>query len=119
MVENSIFEADNGVIYNVLKLFAEFKTQEAINLLTQVLFELVKEEFPKSKIFINSGYSDGTHLEADEIEAKINVAFLSSEWTYRKIIRRIRASCFSPHRTHMPDRDRMTTEEIAEHFQVK
>jgi hypothetical protein len=79
----------------------------------------VKKEQPTSKIYINPGYSDGPELKLDAIEEKLNKAFLSSDWTYRKLIRRMRASCFSPHRKHMPSRSEMTSEEIAALFQVQ
>jgi hypothetical protein len=118
LLENAIFEADKGVIYNVLNLYAEVKTDEAIGLLTQKLSDLVKKEVPASSIYIDLGCSNGPELKLDDIDSKLNKAFLSSDWTYKKLIRRMRASCFSPQRTPMPDRDEMSKEEIAEHFRV-
>jgi hypothetical protein len=103
----------------VLKLFAEIKVEEAIGLLTQTLSELVKEELPTSKIYINLGCSDGPNLKEEEIKKKLDEAFLRTDWTYKNLIMRVRASCFSPGRKHLPDREEMTTREIAEHFQVK
>lgn len=118
LVENAIIGEDKGVIYDVLRLYAEVKIEEVIGLLTQALYELVKKEAPTSKIFINSGKSAGPDLQVDDIHAKLNKAFLSSDWTYKKLIRRVRDSCFSPHRKHMPDRSEMSSDQIAEHFQV-
>jgi hypothetical protein len=113
-----IFEADKGVIYDVLRLYAEVKTDEAIGLLTQSVCDLVKKELPTSKIYIDLGCSNRPQLKLDDIDSKLNKAFLSSDWTYKKLIRRMRASCFSPQRTPLPDRDEMCKEEIAEHFRV-
>jgi hypothetical protein len=113
-----MFEDDIGVIYNLILIYTEIKTIESIGLLTQSLFDLVKKEAPTSKIYIDLGLTDGPDMKLDDIESTLNKAFLSSDWTYRKLIRRMRASCFSPRRTHMPDRDEMITEVIAEHFQV-
>jgi hypothetical protein len=118
LIEDSIFEEDKGVLYGVLRQYAEVKTNEAIGLLTHILCALVKKEVPTSKIYINSGIADEPDLKLDEIDSMLNKAFLSSDWTYKKLIRRMRASCFSPQRTPMPDRDEMTTQEIADHFQV-
>jgi hypothetical protein len=116
---NSVHQHEKGVIYDILRLYAEIKTKESIGSLTQSLFDLVKKEEPTSKIYIDLGLSDGPEMKLDDIDSTLNKAFLSSDWTYRKLIRRMRASCFSPRRTHMPDRDEMITEVIAEHFQVK
>jgi hypothetical protein len=118
LIEDTIFEEDKGVLYGVLRQYAEVKTDEAIGLLTHILCDLVKKEVPTSKIYIDSGIPDEPELKLDEIDSKLNKAFLSSDWTYKKLIRRTRASCFSPQRTPMPDRDEMTNEEIADHFQV-
>jgi hypothetical protein len=79
----------------------------------------VKEKLPTSKIYIDLGIADEPDLKLDEIDSKLNKAFLSSDWTYKKLIRRTRAACFSPHRKHMPDRSEMNSDEIAEHFKVK
>lgn len=116
LTQRTILAAEKGVICDVLKLFAEVKREEAIGLLTQALCELVKKEVPTSEIYINMG---GPELQVDDIDAKLSKAFTSSEWTYEKMAMRMRASCFSSDRTHMPDRDGMTTKKIAEHFQVK
>jgi hypothetical protein len=90
MDENTTFaDDDKGVIYDILKLTAEY------------------------------GISDGIEMKVDDIDEKLNKAFLEKEWTYPKLITRVRATCFSPNRTHLPDRDIMTPENIAEHFQVK
>jgi hypothetical protein len=118
LIEYAVVAADKGVIYDVLNLYAEVKTDEAIGLLTQKLSDLVKKELPASSIYIDLGYPNAPKIKLDVIDSKLNKAFLSSDWTYKKLIRRTRASCFSPQRTPMPDRDEMTIEEIAEHFQV-
>jgi len=113
-----VVPADKGVIYDILKLYAEVKIDEAVGLLTQSICDLVKKEVPTSRIYIDLGYPNAPKLKLNEIDSKLDKAFLSSDWTYKKLIRRTRASCFSPQRTPMPDRDEMTIEEIAEHFQV-
>jgi len=113
-----MFEDDIGVIYNIIRLYAEIKTNESIGLLTQSLTDLMKKKEPTPKIYNDLGLSDGPEMKLDDIDSTLNKAFLSSDWTYRKLIRRTRATCFSPRRTHMPDRDEMITEVIAEHFQV-
>jgi len=83
------------------------------------LLDLVKEKLPTSKIYIDLGIADEPDLKLDDIDSKLNKAFLSSDWSYKKLIRRTRAACFSPHRKHMPDRSEMNSDEIAEHFKVK
>jgi hypothetical protein len=118
LIENEISAVDRGIVHDILKLSAMIKINEATCLITESLVDLVKEELPTSQIYIGSGYFEGPGLEVGAIEEKLNAALLSSDWTYEKLIRRTRASCFSPRRTHMPDRDEMTTEVIAEHFQV-
>lgn len=119
LVENAVFAADKGVIHDILNLYAEVKTNEAVGLITQCLENMVRKAVPTSKIYIDSGHSAGPKWKLDDVHKRLNKAFLSSDWIYKKLIRRVRASCFSPHRTHMPDRDEMSTEEIAEHFQVQ
>lgn len=109
---------EKGVICDVLKLFAEVKREEAIGLLTQALCERVKKEVPTSKIYIHLGHCEGPDMKVDDIDATLNRAFLSSNWTYKALIERTRASCFSPNRTYLPDREEMTSDEIGEHFQV-
>ena len=102
-----------------MKLTAEVKTNEAVGLLTQRIFELVKKEVPASKIYITSNISDGPDMKEDDMAAKLNFAFVKKDWTYEKFMTRVRATCFSPNRTHLPDRNEMTSEEIAKHFQVE
>jgi hypothetical protein len=120
MDENTTFaDDDKGVIYDILKLTAEVRIKEAVGLLTQRLYDLVKKDVPASKIYIEYGISDGIEMKVDDIDEKLNKAFLEKEWTYPKLITRVRATCFSPNRTHLPDREFMTPENIAEHFQVK
>jgi hypothetical protein len=118
LIDYVVVPADKGVIYDSLKLYAEVKIDEAVGLLTQSICDLVKKEVPTSRIYIDLGYPHAPKLKLNEIDSKLDKAFLSSDWTYKKLIRRTRASCFSPQRTPMPDRDEMTIEEIAEHFQV-
>jgi hypothetical protein len=115
----NIFAEDKGVVFDVLRLSAEIKVEEAIGLLIQNLSELVKKDVPTSKIYIDSGFSDGPELKLDEIDSMLNKAFIRGDWTYQKLIMQMRASCFSPRRKPLPDREEMTTQEIAEHFQVK
>jgi hypothetical protein len=119
MDEKTTFADDGkGVIYDILKLTAEVKIKEAVGSLTQCLFDLVKNDVPSSKMYIDLGISNGIEMKVDDINEKLNKAFLESDWTYPKLITRVRATCFSPNRTHLPDRYIMTPENIAEHFQV-
>jgi len=60
---------------------------------------------------------DGTEPSLSSIIKAISKVSIDNKWRYQKIMERVKATCFSPHRTSSPDY-KLGADNIAEHFQV-
>lgn len=89
-----------------------------MGLMKQCLKNLVVENLPQSSIYIHSPRKQELQMTIESIEEALQkVLTPSSDWSFKKLVRRVRATCFSRHRTATPECS-MSPEEIAAHFQV-
>jgi len=58
-----------------------------------------------------------TKKSLSSIVKMISQVTIDNNWRYQKIMERVKATCFSPHRTSSPDY-KLGADNIAEHFQV-
>lgn len=110
--------SEKGIVNSLISLFSDIKINESLGLMKQCLRNLVIENSPQSSIYIDYLCKQEMQMTVESIEEALQkVVDPSNNWSYKKLVRRVRATCFSPRRTAAPECS-MSSEEIASHFQV-
>jgi hypothetical protein len=111
--------SDNGIVNNLISLFSDIKITEVLGLMKQCLKNLVVQNSPHSSIYVDSQCKQESEMTMESIEEALQIVLVpSNDWSFKKLVRRLRATCFSRHRTVAAESS-MSPEEIAAHFQVR
>jgi hypothetical protein len=108
-----------GVIYNIIMLYSDYKVAEALALFTHCIAELLinRKDVEQAKIYVDAVDAEGPDMSYEEIMLTLLSVEPSDEWSYEKIMKSIKKTCFSPNRTTSPDFE-AGVEQVAMHFQV-
>jgi len=84
---------------------------------TRILYKkILAAKITTARIFINA---EGSVFPIETAKATIaEILTCDPEWYYHKILERVKATCFSPHRYDTPNY-KLGIFKVAEHFQVK
>jgi len=73
----------------------------------------------KGQVYINAISAEGSVFPFISVAEKTAaISTFDPEWNYQKILERVKATCFSPHRYDTPSY-KLGPVKVAEHFQVK
>jgi len=95
---------------------------EALAHLTRILYNkvaLVTQSEERVRVHINAVNAQGSGFPPDTIvETTAAISTFDPEWSYHKILERVKATCFSQQRHSIPNY-KWGPFKVVEHFQVK
>jgi len=108
-----------GVNYNLISLFADVQVEEGVGFVIDILGEQVLYKLnPTSAIYIDAVGQEGLALSIRNINKSTPTVSSQKQWSYHRILEKVKATCFSPDRTESPNFN-LGAKKVAAHFQVK
>jgi len=106
-------------MYNIFCLFSDFKMAGYVMCLAYTLVNYIKSALPFSRIVVQAANSQGPEMTWRKVSATLDkVERVDKKWNYQNILKRVKATCFSPSRDQHPPKFSQGVKKIASHFQV-